>query len=689
MKKIDYHFIDKMIMPGRLKANPSGTAVAFINSQSNYENNCYDSNLWLYQNGQFTQLTSDNKLKDFTWQDDENIIFAASRSEDDKKKAEEDLAYTTFYNLPLKGGEAKKFFSLPLAVSSIEPLPNDYYLLHAGFNKEVPNAYILDEEKRKELKKKKKEEEFCTHLTEIPFYFNGTDYIEGERQGLFLYNSKIDQIERISKENLDVGFYNLSEDKKRLYYSGSEMDNRYDWYSGLYYAELPYEAIPDSEVGIPAMLGKELYPNGEYDFSFAWEAGERLMVIASDMKTYGMNESPDIFYYSADKKSLELCHKNDREFYSSMNTDIAFMAGPENFVKDGLYYFVTTDREHDVICSVNAEGEIKQITEVNGAILALQPWSKGFISIMLKDMLPGELYSLQEQGAEFNCERLSNWNIDLFQEYALQKPEYIKSGDEIDIDGWAIYPLDYEEGKSYPALLVVHGGPRTAYGATFVHEMQIWAQAGYFVLFCNPRGSSARGDEFADIRGKYGSVDYEDIMNFLDVCLIEIPAIDRKRLGVTGGSYGGFMTNWIIGHTDRFAAAATQRSISNWISFYGSSDIGYTFACDQADTDTFDQAGFLKLWEHSPLRYINGCDTPTLIIHADKDYRCPLEQGMQMFTALKDRGVDSEMFLFHNETHELSRSGKPKGRILRLKAITEWMDKYLKEKVEKQDKPEA
>ena len=244
------------------------------------------------------------------------------------------------------------------------------------------------------------------------------------------------------------------------------------------------------------------------------------------------------------------------------------------------------------------------------------------------------------------------------------------------VDGWVLLPENYDTNKTYPLILDIHGGPKTVYGEVYYHEMQVWVNKGYVVVYCNPRGSDGKGNDFSDIRGQYGTIDYEDIMDFVDK-VIEDYSIDTKNMGVTGGSYGGFMTNWIIGHTDRFKCAATQRSISNWLSFYGTSDIGYYFALDQGGTQFKTDKDYEKLWFHSPLKYISSMKTPTLIIHSSKDYRCPVEQGYQLLTALKHKKVDSKMVLFHNETHELSRSGKPKARMLRLNEITSWMDKYL------------
>ncbi|HHU06758.1 MAG TPA: S9 family peptidase [Clostridiaceae bacterium] len=255
------------------------------------------------------------------------------------------------------------------------------------------------------------------------------------------------------------------------------------------------------------------------------------------------------------------------------------------------------------------------------------------------------------------------------------KLEIESNGDMI--NGWVLLPRGFDPLASYPGILSIHGGPKTAYGTAFFHEMQLWANDGYFVFFCNPHGSDGEGDAFADIRGKYGSVDFHDLMNFTDAVLEKYPQLDTNRLGVSGGSYGGFMTNWIISHTDSFKAAVTQRSITNWLSFYGTSDIGYYFAEDQMAADFFSRQGIEQLWQYSPLSYAAQINTPALIIHSKEDYRCPLEQGYQLFTALKVRGVDSKMLVFKDESHELSRSGKPLARIERLKQITLWFNHYL------------
>jgi dipeptidyl aminopeptidase/acylaminoacyl peptidase len=238
-------------------------------------------------------------------------------------------------------------------------------------------------------------------------------------------------------------------------------------------------------------------------------------------------------------------------------------------------------------------------------------------------------------------------------------------------------PVGFEVGKKYPTVLHIHGGPKMAFGDVFVHEMQCWTANGFAVLFCNPRGSDGRGDEFSDIRGKYGTIDYDDLMSFVDWAEENLPFVDKSRLGVTGGSYGGFMTNWIVGHTNRFRAAVTQRGICNWVSMTGMSDIGYYFVPDQQAADIWSEADVEELWRRSPLKYAGNVRTPTLVIHSDEDHRCEVSQGLQMFSALKRQGVDSKICVFKGENHELSRGGRPRPRLARLLEILAWFKERL------------
>lgn len=244
-----------------------------------------------------------------------------------------------------------------------------------------------------------------------------------------------------------------------------------------------------------------------------------------------------------------------------------------------------------------------------------------------------------------------------------------------DVHGWLMKPAGYVKGEKYPLIVEIHGGPHAMYANTFFHELQLLAAQGYGVLYVNPRGSHGYSQQFVDVvRGDYGGGDYEDIMAGLNSVLAENDWVDESRLGITGGSYGGFMTNWIVGHSNRFKAAVTQRSISNWTSFFGVSDIGYYFSEWQIGAVMMDVE---KLWNHSPLKYAKDIETPLLILHSEKDFRCPIEQAEQLFITLKQMKKETGFVRFPDADHNLSRTGLPNLRYARLGQITDWFKKYL------------
>jgi len=250
-----------------------------------------------------------------------------------------------------------------------------------------------------------------------------------------------------------------------------------------------------------------------------------------------------------------------------------------------------------------------------------------------------------------------------------------KSSDGWDIDGFFVKPVGWQAGKKYPMVLSVHGGPAGQYGVDWYHEFQVYAGKGWAVFFCNPRGSTGYGQKFErGIVNNWGGMDYQDVMAGVDAALKKYPWVDAERLGVTGGSYGGFMTNWILGHTTRFKAAVTLRSVANFISDDGTRDGAYGHE-DDFKGFLFDQ--FDQYWNASPLKYAKNVKTPTLILHSDNDYRVPLEQGEQWFRALKHYGVNAELVIFPRENHNLTRTGEPKHLVESLNWQCYWFDRFL------------
>jgi dipeptidyl aminopeptidase/acylaminoacyl peptidase len=224
-------------------------------------------------------------------------------------------------------------------------------------------------------------------------------------------------------------------------------------------------------------------------------------------------------------------------------------------------------------------------------------------------------------------------------------------------------------------VLSIHGGPAGQYGIGWYHEHQVYASRGWAVFFANPRGSTGYGTEFQrGVKMEWGGKAYDDLMRGVDTALARYPWIDSERLGVTGGSYGGFMTNWIVSHTNRFKAAVTLRSISNFISDDGTRDGAYGHQRDFGG-DIFENYDFY--WKSSPLAYAKNVKTPTLILHSDDDQRVPLEQGEQWFRALQHFHVPSEFVIFPRENHDLTRNGEPKHLVESLKWQVYWFDRYL------------
>ncbi|WP_026700384.1 S9 family peptidase [Salibacterium aidingense] len=341
-------------------------------------------------------------------------------------------------------------------------------------------------------------------------------------------------------------------------------------------------------------------------------------------------------------------------------------------------YFLASDHGNTGIYQMDMAGEITPVHEEENHVFGFSyhPQLNLFVAGISDPSNPGDFYKIDinEKGKV----RLTDVNADFIKDVHLSLPEPItaKGEDGWELQGWLMRPADYEEGQRYPLILEIHGGPHAMYANTFFHELQVLAAEGYAVLYTNPRGSHGYGQTFVDAcREDYGGKDFSDLMRAVDHVLHTYDFIDETRLGVTGGSYGGFMTNWIIGHTDRFKAAVTQRSISNWTSFYGVSDIGFFFTDWELGARLFDDPE--KLWHHSPLKYVNDIHTPLLIMHGENDYRCPIEQSEQLFTALKHLEKPVTFLRFPGANHELSRSGAPSLRIERLHYMINWFQKYL------------
>ena len=657
MRKIELDDILRYRIPSCLTYSPSGRYLAFQVTEADREKNTYHTSVWISEDGTARRMTFSLDASIAFWEDEETLIL---RRKSEKAPAEG----TELFRLDMRGGEAEPWMTLPFPLTGMKKLGENYVATGTIRTKD-PDAWRDPENVRKQKQEEREKEKDYEVFDEIPYWRNGAGIVNGTREALFLVKrtpeGKTD-CKRLTGADFSVesGLY-VSGDK--VYFAGS----RRGQVESL--TNQPY--VYDGKVTC-------LYRKRDYAFGGFFELDGTLYFQASDMKAYGCNQTPDICTLRDGR--VEKVYTPEVTLYSSVLGDTA--EGGDGFAQvEGAYLTLATVDDHNAIFSFTREGDAlrrETVWEGPGMICGMDARA-GRIAVVYQGWdHVAEVFGMNRDGSDLR--RVTHLNDEALRDRYVAKPQRIdyESGG-YQLHGWVLLPEGYSRRKTYPAVLDVHGGPRCVYGETFFHEMQLWAARGFAVFFTNIRGSDGRGDAFADIRGQYGGIDYQNLMDFTDAVLKAYPNIDPKRVCETGGSYGGFMTNWIIGHTDRFCCAASQRSIANWITMAYISDIGAFFSADQNKTKgTTSPEDAAVLWEHSPLKYADRVKTPTLFIHSEEDYRCPLAEGMQMMQAIAQRGVETRLCLFHGENHELSRSGKPLHRLRRLREITDWFEAHTR-----------
>ena len=633
--------------------SPEGTSACFTVSQAKKEKNCYESRLYLLKGGRVRALTGGGKESSFCYLDENTVLFAG-----DREGEKEPSLTSRFYKIALDGGEADLAYTFPIPVSQVFPLKNGDLLVVGSTFPGFEDLYKGDKKFVKAYFDDKKENEDYEVISQLPWWWNGGTYTRGAYESLFYYDAKKKSLTRLTDAGFNVSDVQLAEDQKTVYFSLLDVSVPRPAHFGgqdLYRIDL-------------ASRRQKLVVKSRPDFVIATYALGKsfLLVMAADGK-FGMNTDCD--FYKLDYETLAVTPYVDygEAIGTSVGCDVRH-GGGQAFKMDGdVLYFISTRFDGAGLYKLE-DGAVSPVLVRDGSVDCFDRKNGKMLLCALWDMKPQELYD--ETGR-----RVTHFNDAMLRGKYVAQPDPLNltAGDH-EVHGFILKPMDFEAGKKYPVIFDIHGGPKTVYGPVFYHEMQYWASRGYFVIFCNPTGSDGRG-AFMDIRGKYGTVDFDDLMAFCDAALVKYPEMDADNLFETGGSYGGFMTNWIIGHTDRFHAAASQRSISNWVSFEHNSDIGHTFILNNQGTNT--RTDVELLWKQSPLQFAPNCKTPTLFIHSDEDYRCYMAEGLAMFSAIKRNGCPSKLCLFHGENHELSRGGKPENRIDRMTEIIKWMDTYL------------
>ena len=638
--KTDIRDFMKYQYPTNLAVSPDGAYAAFAVVTVNEEDNCYDSCLWLWDEAKKAtrKLTGGNKERNFTWIDNETILFTGNREKEYREKVKGGEEWTCFYTMNIFGGEAKLLAAVPHKVGKIQYQNGAIYaMVHEHYNKKEKDFEVFDE---------------------MPFWSNGIGIVNKVRDRLYRFDLATGEMKVISPEYGQV--------------EGAWVEN-----GTVFFACNVYTGVKMPEDGLYEYVESEdrtveVIPQGRFSIRYACRRNGHVDFIGTEHKTYGYVENPELYTLTEDGPKV-LC-AYDLSIGSGCSSDCKMPGGITKRTFGDRIYVTSLVGTDLLLRYFDPDGTVHTEIGTRGSVEMFDIRGEKIWFIGMRDQGMLELYCY-ENGEET---RLTHFNDAVLSERKLSRAEhfnYTYKGTEL--DGFVIPPVDYDPEKKYPGVLTIHGGPKGAYSDLLSHEFQFWASEGYFVFYTNPIGSDGRGNEFADIAAKQGSIDYEELMFFTDEVLRRYPAMDGDHLGVMGISYGGFMSNWIIGHTDRFKAAVPQCSIANWISKTNTTDIGYCFNTSQLGGDVWKNHD--KMWELSPMKYADQIKTPALIIHCDEDYRCWLSEGVQMFSALQYNGVPSKLLLIHGESHGVSRIGKPNKRVRRLEEMREWFSRYLKE----------
>ena len=660
MKKVQLEQFTKYRFLSNLQCGSKKGQLAFVVTQAN-EDNGYDSHIFLYENENLRQLASGSN---YIWDGENTLLLTSLREKEDRDAVAGGEERTVFYRVSADNGHIEKAFSVPLNVTKHVRLDSGKYLLQVKYNLRFSSMYLCSPDEKAEILAEKKEEQDYQVVDETPFYFDGMGWTNGLRYRLFLYDEAAGSLSALTKEEtFTVSSFDVSPDKRKAVIIGNNFKSVKAGRPGIYLLNLK---TGDMETLIEE--NKMMADTVKF-----YQGG--LLIATTEAKVHGWNERPDFYTYNLANKTLHFLASNEYTLHTGIRTDSVFGPVHANRVKDDIFYTGVTKGYEGPIMQMSPDGSLEELVSVRGNVndFDIQGNSLYYIA-MIGDKLD-ELYCMNMSDRE--TRRLTSLNEEVLSDCYVARPRKLEfENDGVELDGWILYPKDYEAGGTYPAILDIHGGPCMTYGEIFYHEMQVWASEGYFVFFCNPRGSDGRGEAFSDIRGRMGTIDYSDIMKFTDVILERYPDIDKTRVGVTGGSYGGYMTNWIIGHTNRFKCAASQRSIANWISQNTYSDFSFPRGVDGVQGMPW--GDIKKVWDQSPLQFADKCKTPTLFIHSTEDFRCPLPEGLSMYNAIAFCGTPARMCIFKGESHGLALKGKPQHRIRRLKEITDWMNKYLK-----------
>ncbi|HVB08843.1 MAG TPA: S9 family peptidase [Bacillota bacterium] len=640
--------------PGDAQIDPAGRRVALVLSEFDRERNGYKSSIWLadLEGGSPRRLTwSGRRDRQPRWSPDgARLAFLSERAGEDQ-----------VWVLDLEaGGEARQLTSRKGGVSAFTWSPDSRSLCLVGRDPRPEPQSPPGPDAR--------------YITRLRYKANGEGYRDDRRAHLYVADAATGECRQLTQGPWDDAEPAWSPDGRTIAFTSARGDEADPWFGPDLYTAPAAGGDAQPLVHKAGGLSAPAFSPDGAQVAFLAGAGRE------------SGENIDIWLVPARGGDARcLTRAFDHHAGCAVGSDLRRDAGQSGpvWVRDGrsllaifadgpaarLYRFDATTGACTIAAGEGAVTVSSFSATADGGLIA---------GICGDATHPAEAWAW----AGGDPRPLTSFNADVLSTMELSAPEHVayESFDGQMIDAWVLRPLHAEAGRRYPLILEVHGGPHAAYGHGIFHEFQIFAALGYGVLYTNPRGSIGYGEAFTQACvDDWGGGDYKDVMAAADMAC-SWDWVDPERLGITGGSYGGFMTNWVIGHTTRFAAAVTLRSVVNFFTKYGVADNGWMHnSRELGGADLW--ADEEKVFYHSPLRYVRNVKTPTLVIHSDEDYRCPLPEGEQLYVALRRLGVPTAFVRFTGENHELSRGGKPANRLERLRQMAAWFDRHLRPRV--------
>lgn len=569
---------------------------------------------------------------------------------------------TNIWTMPVDGGEPKQLTKLkggPIMGISWSPDGKSLLFLH----RDVP---------KKDPEKAKREASF-KHITRLYHKLDGMGWYGDARWNLYVASFPSGKVKALTTGDRDVNEACWSPDGKRIAFmqNGHEDPDRHIFHADIYVCGRDGRRAKKitTKTGLRQSLawsldGKHLYFCGNY-----MKAGEWIQHTVPVRKIAATGGAETLITPGVKNWTMNMV----------VTDTISGFGGPTLVYRDGreerIAYFQDEQGACRIYSASGSGGDERLEFGGNVNIAAFHGSRDGrAVAVAAEIMTAGDLFSFTLDGSG-ETKRLTKLNDALFQSLDLVEPEEIRvKNGSTKVQAWIFKPPRMRKGAKYPCVLEVHGGPMCQYGYTFFHEMHLLAAQGYVVVATNPRGSSGQGLKYMNcIEGNWGKLDYADCMAAVDT-MVRKPYVDGKRLGILGGSYGGFMTIWAVGHTNRFKAGVTQRALGNWYTQFGSSDFGWE---DQYEMGGLPWDRPLHYLKKSPNFYVKNIKTPLLIVHSEQDHRCPISQAEELFTSLKVLGRTTELVRFEGESHGLSRGGKPQNRLERLNRIVGWFARYI------------